>query len=316
MLPFAFTSSEIAAARAISDHSGSSVQELAAILKTSESWVSQIVKNLETKGVVRTRKEGMKKSVDISMMNYALSLSDLFKIEPQVPWEKLISYSNMVALFLSATGEKSFEQGVSPVSLWRAERNLSMHGMITKGPQGTTLRNSRLKNFVNEYSNHVSRMHLLERLPKDAVVLWRSGYRGLFRIHNANGKETRKDLRNALPTALSAFPEYGIQFITPDSYYYLDPETKELTIEDIIIHTLLIEPDSQTYITYALLLIFKAMDLVDFDSLISKSCKYELEATIEGMVRYIRSHGEERNLYLPKWNELKEQADLYGIVVR
>ncbi|MCL4350633.1 MAG: winged helix-turn-helix domain-containing protein [Candidatus Thermoplasmatota archaeon] len=315
MPSFAFTSKEVATTRAISIKSNASIHELPLILNTSESSVSKTVKSLESKGLVKTRRNGLQKFVEISDANYALSLSEMIKADPYIPWEKLISYSNISVLFSSITGEESFEREISQVSRWRAERNLKMYGMLTIGEENKPSRNRRLIRFINEYSDHVSRKYFLDKLPKDVVILWRSGYRCLFRIHAVREEEKQKTFKGGFLTALSAFPEYGIQFITSDSYYYYDPDLKEITIEDIILHTILIEPDSQTNTTYALLLILKEWNKVNFDLLIMKSSKYGIEANIISILKYIKSHRGKSHRFLPKWSELREKAELYGIVI-
>ena len=47
MLPYAFSKSEVATARMISDHGGSSIRDLSTLLGKSESSISQTVNSLE-----------------------------------------------------------------------------------------------------------------------------------------------------------------------------------------------------------------------------------------------------------------------------
>lgn len=315
-LPFAFSKNEIATARMISSHGGESIRELATIMGKTESSVSQNVKSLESKGIVKTKREGMMQSVGISDRNYALSLSEMFKAEPYVPWEELISNSNIAVLFKSTTGEESFEYGISSATLWRAVRNLSMHGLFTAVPEDPPVGSRRLSQFISEYSDHVSRKYLIETLPRDAVILWRSGYRCLFKIKNISKNETEKLPIGTFPTALTVSPDYGIQFLTQDSYFYYEPSLNGLTIEDVVLHTLLIDPESQTYHTYALLLAFKAKSEINESSLLTKSRNYKLEKRVKNLINYVRSQGKRREWPLPKPDELQEQANLYGIVIK
>ncbi|EQD78880.1 hypothetical protein B1B_00485, partial [mine drainage metagenome] len=134
--------------------------------------------------------------------------------------------------------------------------------------------------FISEYSDHVSRKYLMEKLPRDAIILWRSGYRCLFKIRDITKKKTKRLLVDTFPTALTVSPDYGIRFLASDSYYYHDPNLTELTIEDAILHTLLIDPESQTYGTYALLLAFKNEKELNTDLLKDKSLDYKLEETV------------------------------------
>lgn len=171
MLPFALSKGEIVTARVISNNRRLSVKEISAMTGKSESSVSGKVKSLETKGIVKTQKQGMKKYVEISDRNYAISLHEMFKVKPHVPWEKILSNSNIAVLFKDVTGEETFGYGISPVSIWRGVRNLSMHGMLFGVEKGFGIRDRNLARFIAEYSDHVSRKYLLELLPQEAVIL-------------------------------------------------------------------------------------------------------------------------------------------------
>lgn len=315
MLSFAFSKVEIATARAISYHKYSSIHDLSTIMGKSSSSISQTIKSLETKGIIETKRKGMKKLMEISDRNYALSLQDIFRSEPFVPWEKLISNSNIVVLFRNLTGEESFEYGISSISLWRARRNLSMHGMYFTSPEKQSAGNRNLTRFIVELSDHVSRKYLSEKLPSDAITIWRSGYRCLFKIRGNSGKVDERLPVEAFPTALTISPDYGIQFMTSDSYYYYEPNLNKLDIEDVILHTLLIDPESQTYSIYALLLAFKNERTIDMKLLMERSEKYNLVERTRNFVEYIKSNGKNREWPLPDKKELQEQADLYGLVI-
>ena len=171
MLPYAFSKGEIATARAISDHKSSSIHDLSTIIGKSESSISQTVKSLEMKGIIVTRRKGIKKVADISDRNYALSLQEMFKNEPYVPWEKVISNSNIAVLFKNITGEDSLASGISSISSWRAIHNLSMYGMNVTSPEKQSVGNRNLSRFIIEYSDHVSRKYMTEKLPGNAIIL-------------------------------------------------------------------------------------------------------------------------------------------------
>lgn len=313
--PMALTNREIAAIRAISNIDKPTIGNLATTIGKSESSISQTVKSLEKKGFVKSTKKGLNKFIQISGRNYALSFSDLLKVEPQIPWEKLISNSSISVLLKYATGEDSFEHGISPVSSWRAIRNLSSYGLIKDTNDGKAIGDSYLLDFIKQYSEHASRTHFLNILPRDAIIIWRSGFRCLFKISNRLNGEIKGLPEGAFPSALSVYPKFGIQFMTSDSYFYYEPDLDGLTTEDILIHTLLMGQENQTYTTYALLLAIKAGNKINFTTLLEKSQKYGLKEMVKNMVNYIKSKGKNRKWPLPKLNELKEQAELYGIVV-
>ncbi|QRF75670.1 hypothetical protein Thermo_01176 [Thermoplasmatales archaeon] len=315
MLPFAFSKGEIATARAVSNHPFLSIRDLSTELGKSESSISLTVKSLETKGIIKTESMGMKKLVDISDRNYALSLQQMFRAEPYVPWEKLISNSNIAVLFKNITGEDSFDYGISSITSWRSIRDLAMYGMYITSPEKQLAGNRNLSHFIIEFSDHVSRKYLKEKLPGDAVILWRSGYRCLFKTRSYSQEDARPLPAKIFPTAITVSREYGIPFMTSDSYYFHDPKLNKLTIEDAILHTLLIDPESQTYSTYALLMAFKNEREIDLNILIDKARKYNLVDRTRNLVRYIKSNGRTREWPLPDLKDLREQADLYGVVI-
>ncbi|MCL4480944.1 MAG: MarR family transcriptional regulator, partial [Candidatus Thermoplasmatota archaeon] len=91
MSPFSFSRGEISAHRVISNHRNISVRDLSISMHKAESSVSQIVKRLESKGIVESERKGMKKIVNTSDRNYAITFSEMIKNEPNTPWEKILS---------------------------------------------------------------------------------------------------------------------------------------------------------------------------------------------------------------------------------
>ncbi len=148
----------------------------------------------------------MKKVARISDANYAEHLSELLKAEPYVPWEDLLSYSNMAVLLTSATGESDFERGLSDTTKWRALRNLSMHGLIPKTSSNTT---SKTKRFATEYSDYISRRFAEKLLPPTAIVLWQKGYTVFSRLERVIQKRFQSTFTEPRQ-ALMANTEYSL----------------------------------------------------------------------------------------------------------
>jgi hypothetical protein len=257
----------------------------------------------------------MKKIVNTSDRNYAITLSEMIKNEPNIPWEKILSYSNLAVLISNITGEDAFEDELSSISKWRAIRNLKMYGAYYNSQKRHPIGNRNLSSFLKEYSEHVSLKHIIENIPEDAIMIWRKGFSCLFKIksNSINGRKKLPD--SSIPTAITASPHYGIQYITGDSYYFYEPRLDRLSLEDVILHTLLIDPDSQTYNTYAVLLALKNRNKINFDLLLTKSRKYDLIEKTTNLIDYLKSNGKMRKWPLPKPDELQEQGDLYGVKI-
>ncbi len=300
---FTFTKSEVSAFRELSKRS-LSISELAVTLGKSQASASHVVKALQRKGLAQTQKTGIHTVASVAQNSHAQLLSDLIKNEPRVPWEELLSYSTM-RLLLSKF-ESLNPNDVSRSTKWRAMRNLAMHGLTSDPSQVAS--NARVRRFLDAYEDYVSRVFASQVLPSGAVIIWSAGYRYLFRIR------TGTDLKgNFIKTALSALSSYGIQLVTNDEYYFYAPGVNHLALDDIVIHTLLIDPTSQSYATYALLALFKNSNKIDFESLIQKAEKYGMKQYVESIKRYVDSRGEVQARPLPRWGELKEQAKLYGV---
>ncbi|HKW04545.1 MAG TPA: hypothetical protein VJN71_04525 [Nitrososphaerales archaeon] len=256
----------------------------------------------------------MSKSVEIVDRDHARLLAEMIRAEPYIPWEKVLSYSNMAVLLANATGEKDFQRGLSKVTKWRKLRNLAAHGLLPKGGNKSGL-NLKLIQFAEAYADFISAKFGRKVLPQKAIVIWEKGYSYFFRIGRRELEEEKVKIsgKNFIKTALSSFPQYGIQLITDDLYYYYEPAVKKLDLEDIILHTLLIGRGSQAYTTYALLLFFKKIKSISFQILKEKSKRYGLLESVVNIIQFVDSKGGIRPWPLPKWSELREQANNYGI---
>lgn len=303
---FAFTKDEIVAAKAVSDQRELSIGELASKLHSSEGWASRVVKSLENKGIVEKKRAGMMKLVTIAEANYAHSLAEMLRAEPYVPWEKVLPYSNIAVLLAKATSISDFEEKLSATTRWRALRNLSMHGLVPKAGGNIS---PRIKRFAMEYADHITQRTAQEILPANAVILWRRGSSYLFKIRDAD----IRDSNHFQKTAISLFSKYGIPLVANDTFFYYSPENGRLPLEDVVLHTVLIDQGSQTYTTYALLLIYKERKKINFEVLLARSERYDLRKIAEDIIRYVNTKGKERDRPLPRWQELKEQARLYRI---
>lgn len=315
MLPFTFSTGEVSAGRVISNRKNLSIHDISISTGKSESSVSQIVKKLESKGIVEAKRKGMRKIVNMSERNYAFNFSEMLRSEPNISWEKILSNSNIAVLISSITGEETFEEDISSISKWRAIRNLSLYGIYHDSKEEHLVWNRNLASFLREYADYVSLKYLTEKIPENAIIIWRSGYRCFFKIRDHSMPGSKKLPDWVIPTALTASPAYGIQYITRDFYYYYEPRLDKLSLEDVILHTLLIDPDSQTFNTYAILLALKNRNQINFNLLLAKSRKYELLERIGDLIDYLKSNGKIRKWPLPEPMELQEQADLYGVKI-
>jgi hypothetical protein len=134
----------------------------------------------------------------------------------------------------------------------------------------------------------------------DAVILWRRGKEFLFKSKS----EIRAE--NVVPTAISVFPDYGIQMLSDFYYYFHTP--REMSVSDHILHTILIEPRSMTYNSYALLLYQKTVP----GEILAKAELYDLREHMETLLEYLRKR-EKVSDFTPTWGEYLELTGVYGL---
>lgn len=282
-----------------------SISELADALNRSNPSVSLVVKSLKGKGFAEIKREGTRRIARVAPTDHAQYFSNLIENEPYVPWEKVLSYSNSKVL-LDLWFSSSLGKDVSNTTRWRALRNLAAHGMLAE--PGKVASNQRVRRFVEAYADYVSRAIAARILPTGSVVIWRKGDSYLFKT-----KQSAKLGTGFHETAISVFPRYGIRFITDEKYYFFDSKKRSLTLEDNLIHTLLIDPTSETYTGYALLLLLKESKKIAKDRLVERSKEYGLTRLTNSLLRYVETEGKERSFPLPSWDGLGELAKLYAI---
>ncbi|WP_245526282.1 helix-turn-helix domain-containing protein [Methanohalophilus mahii] len=157
-------------------------------------------------------------------------------------------------------------------------------------------RHSLIRSFVDNYWKYRTNKTLKEISP-NAVLLWQRGPEILFKIDNDfidSDKPVKKE--SIHPTAMNIFPKYGLKVISDLGYYFYSK--RDLKAEDYVIHTLLIDPYSPIYNSYALALYSKtgSTELVKFGKL------YDMEDHTKTLQEYLRIKEKNSSFLLP-WNE-------------
>ncbi len=306
---------EISALRMMLVPQGISLKKLGDSLGITEGRASQIVKSLEKKGFVTSSRKGMTKVIRLANSSFAQSLADLLSVESNVPWEKLLSNSGLPFLLGAISNERAFTAGLDRSTIWRTRRNFLMHGISIRHGRENVERNERLYRFALDYANHVGNEFILANIPDGSVILWKSVSECMFRIGYEHADEVEAQSENSHPTAVSVFQDYGIPLISHDLYCFFSPTVTSITPEEIVLHTLLIDPDNRTNTAYALLFILKHFRGRSLNQLAKESKKYGLELRVDEIVKYVGSSGRIRSGELPNWSRIMELADLYGVDV-
>ncbi len=307
MSDFALTPHEITAMRRLSQGS-SSVGELATAMGISAGSTSKVVSGLLRKGLVSKRKEGLRSIVETSSSAHAQDLSELVLAYAAVPWENVLSYSNLPVLSKDLR-DIEFPTSISQSTEWRVERNLGLYGLHPVNLNSALA--LKLEQFITAYVQFARRRLAAKLLPKGHAILWSKGFSFIAKTRRGEVNESL----HLKKTSFSSFPIYGIRFITDSEYFFYSPLQQNLTIEDIIIHTILIDPSSRTNAGYATLLLLKEESNVNYDALLQKARVLDIESAMKDMISLVKTHRTLDKPSLPSWGDIQELAQLYEVKI-
>ncbi|MDH2906310.1 MAG: MarR family transcriptional regulator [Methanomassiliicoccales archaeon] len=307
MSAYALTPHEIRVMRTLA-HGSFSIGELATRMNLSDGSASKIVSGLFRKGFISRKREGLRIIVEPSSNSHARNLTDLILAYAQIPWENVLAYSSLPILSRDLGGAE-FPTSISQSTRWRVEHNLGLYG-LPPGKRNLTL-SLKIEQFINAHVEFARRQLADKILPKGSVMVWAKGFNFIAKTKKGEVNES-SCLKK---TAISAFPGYGIRFITDSEYFFYDPFQRNLTLEDIIIHTILIDPSSRTNIGYATLLLLKEKSRVSLESLLQKAQGLYIEEDVKDVISLIQTHKHTGGLSIPGWEEIQELAELYEVKI-
>jgi len=88
-----------------------------------------------------------------------------------------------------------------------------------------------------------------------------------------------------------------------------------LRLEDILLHTLLIEPKNVRYVTYALLLLKKIEGCIDRLYLQQEAERLGLSDEVNALLQFLEKRKRLSEQALPSWNEFAIKAKDYGVTI-
>jgi hypothetical protein len=128
-------------------------------------------------------------------------------------------------------------------------------------------------------------------------------------------KTVQRPPKGFLKTATSIFQEYDLPLFSESEIYLYSKGKMEIRPEDAILHTLLIEPDSTRYTTYALLLLLKIGNNLERAYLLSEAQRLGITNQVDCMLQFLKTHERPNDSTLPTWNEFAEKAKDYNAEV-
>jgi DNA-binding HxlR family transcriptional regulator len=306
---YTFSKSEIRILRELTKGE-QSLSDIEKALSIKPPLLSYNMKKLLRKGIIKTTVKGFRKYLHFSDSKHASLFRDLLIIYDYVDWQNILTGKAIEILFQALTDSGKEFNEIPKTTLWRHLRNLKAHGILqlTKDGYSVNPRFSTLTDFLNEYQRFIVNT-LTRTISEKAVVLWQRDFEFLVRAPKNIGTK-----RNFLSTATSLFTNMGIPIFSEFDIYFYSKKKKSIQTEDIILHTLLIEPNNVRYVIYSLLLLKKYKEKIDRGYLIREAQKYELDTQIEGMLQFLETHTPQKDLTLPTWEEFEAKARDYKVI--
>lgn len=304
-----FSKSEIKALREVSV-GRATISGLHNRLSMSPSGVSAVVKKLQRKSMVTTKRAGMKKFVEMNDAKHAVLFKELLQMYHHIPWEDLLADSSLLVLFQIFDSKTcKFEGRISKRTVFRHLSSLTMHGVIKESEDGYMInpRYGPLIEFLEEYQSYIVR-EKVGSVVEDSVILWQKDFESLVRTKS----KVERDW--FFRTGISCFADYGIKLITNYMYYFYSEKKQRLRKEDVVLHALLAERDSVRNITYCLIFLKKFEQELDKSILLTEAENFDIGGLVEQMLGFLRDKKRDADAMLPSWGEFVEKARDYGVI--
>jgi DNA-binding MarR family transcriptional regulator len=308
------------------------VSELSEEINYSRSYTSEVVSELEKKGLIETRKEGRHRLVSISESKATELYQKLVQSHGHIGWTELLS-GKAVEILYYLEEPKSVSEVAKKTDNYRTTVHRVMdrfleRGIVQKRDSQYRLNEEFLilNDFAKEYFHQAHRGIISSSLLSDSSYETEAE----TRLHDLGGyrKESydiiwenpRSFLLSAdenlsidspefHPTGPERFQEYGIELVpTNKRYYFYDEDIDDISPQELVCHTLLID-DGTRYRTYCLLLIEKEGI---HEEVQEGSEKYGIEKLANSLIRYLK--GEEVK-GMPDREELESTARKYEVKI-
>ena len=289
-----------------------SITELAAALDCSTNYASEIISSLEKEELVYTQRDGKEKRVKPVKNQAVKLLQRLAQTHSHIDFPDLISGKAIPLLYYLDTdrtvAELAEKTGNYRNTVNRVLKQLLNRGILRKQDTQYRLNDEFqiLHDFSREYVHHVHRRTVAE-YTHNFTILWELLEEFLIQTGDVINHDS------FVETGPSRFQQHGLPLVTTGaSYYFYSENVQELTAQDLICHTLLIE-ESTRYQTYCLLLIQK--ENLEGGRLLEVAEKYGVKNTVQQLIDYLDTSGDEKSPSLPSWKEFQSAAADYEVAV-
>lgn len=279
------------------------ITQLAKELEISKVASFKITEKLVKDGLSTKNRQGKEVIVTKEKTIHAQELEEIIRNFPKLPIEELLSNSNLplISLLDCPLNSEELRQILNITRQWTYKqiKKLSRYGIILKEKKGYSVNpiHNKIHSFARYYYIYNNNQKMRE-ISEDAQIIWQHGNEILFK--------TKKDLTKYPTTAVTAFSKYNLPLMGDTKYYY--NTKRKLQTSDIILHTILINPQSKTYNAYACLLYEKTKP----KDIIKKARIYSLMGHIKDIIIFLEKQKSDKK-FLPTWDEYKSIAKQYRV---
>jgi len=275
--------------------------------------LSYNLKKLLQKGLIKVEKKEKRlgKYVYFDNSKHALLFRQLLLRYDHIKWENILSGLAIDVLFQTIDKSELTFKNFSKATFWRYMRDLMSHGIITRSEDDFYEINPRfsiLKDFLIEYQRFLLDA-IVRSVSASAVILWQKDLECLIRVP----KDVNISQKSFLRTAVSRFNDFGLPLITDFDIYFYSSNMETIRVEDVILHTLLIERDNPRYTLYGLLLLKKQWRRINKEYLLKEAQTLDLSLQLNAMFQFLKTQGVRRGLALPTWEEYLAKAKEYKV---
>jgi hypothetical protein len=314
---YTFSKQEIKILRAIV--SGSHLlSSLRKSLSIKPSLLSYYVGRLVNKNLIKCQKQGFPleqreksgKYLYFSDSKHALSLKELLSKYSHIEWEEILSGLGIEVLFQILANYHITFESFSAVTFWRYSKSFMGLGLVESDGDIFRINSkfSMLIDFLTDYQHFII-SNIVRSLPQNVIILWQKDLECLIRLP----KDMRIDWKEFQKTATSCLQDFGIQLTSDFDVYFYSRRKKAIRLEDVLLHTLLIERNNVRYTTYSLLLLKKQSKRIDKEYLFKEAVWFDLSGQINTMFEFLRTKGARSGSAFPTWTEFTIKAEDYGV---
>lgn len=314
---YAFSKQEIEILKQIASENYA-LSQIREKLSIKPNLLSYYLKKLQEKHIIKIQQgpsfeknlAHSRKSITYQDNKHSLILKELLTKYSHIKWENVLSGLGIDVLFQILTGSNSIKESMSPATFWRYSRDFMALGIVVDTSENLQIndRFSLLKNFLDEYQTFTIKV-IVSSVSANAIMLWQKDFECLIRVP----KTTQVTQKGFAKTATSRLQDFGIQLMSDFDIYVYSKRKTAICLEDIILHTLLIERGNVRYVTYSLLLLKKELKQIDKDYLLKKAMWYDLNLQVNTMLEFLRTRGTRTGSGLPTWNEFMIKMREYEV---